>query len=124
MKKLFYLALGSLILFSCATTKTTSSVPSPTGNWDYVISNTPYGNLPGVLTISEVDKTFAAKLVTSDGELIMNRFTYDKETMKMSGDFDFEGTPVDFKGALAGNEIIGAMSAGGGEYPFKGTRKN
>lgn len=124
MKKLFYLALGSLILFSCATTKTTSSVPSPAGNWDYVISNTPYGNLPGVLTISEVDKTFTAKLVTSDGELIMNRFTYDKETMKMAGDFDFEGTPVDFKGALVGNEIIGAMSAGGGEYPFKGTRKN
>lgn len=123
MKNLLYLAIASVMLLSCATTKTTSKAPTPAGDWDYVISGTPYGDLPGVLAISEVDKTYAAKIVSSDGEVIINKFIYNKETMKMSGEFDYNGTPVDFNAGLVENEIVGTMSAGGGDYPFKGTRK-
>lgn len=124
MKKLFFLAVGSLIVLSCASTKTTISVPAPAGNWDYTISSTPYGDVTGVLTVSQIDKTYTAKMVTSDREIIIDKFIYNEESMKMSGEFDFEGTPVYFDATLNMDQIDGGMSAGGANYPFKATRKN
>ena len=88
MKPVFYFILSLLIFSSCASTKT-SKAPSPTGLWDYTITGTPAGDFNGVMTIGEVDKVPTAKLAVNGSELTIEKFIYDKETKKMSGEFDY-----------------------------------
>ncbi len=123
MKNLLYLFVGLALLSSCATTKSTSKAPSPTGNWDYTISGTPEGDFAGVMTIAEVDKTLTAKMVSNGSEIPIEKFTYNKETKKLAGEFYYSGTPVLFDATLVVDEITGSMSAGGMGFPFKATRK-
>ncbi|MBL7870254.1 MAG: hypothetical protein JNM78_01480 [Cyclobacteriaceae bacterium] len=123
MKRILYLMLSALLLFSCATTKSTSRTPSPHGNWDYTITGTPEGNFSGVLIITQINDTYTAKITSSAGDLPIEKYMYDKSTMKMSGEFDYSGTLVLFDAVMVGDEINGSMSAGGMGFPFKGTRK-
>jgi hypothetical protein len=122
MKPVFYFILSLLIFSSCASTKT-SKAPSPTGLWDYTITGTPEGDFNGVMTIGEVDKVPTAKLAVNGSELTIEKFIYDKETKKMSGEFDYNGTPVYFDAVMMEDTIDGGMAAGGGTFPFKATRK-
>lgn len=93
------------------------------GLWNYTITGTPEGDFNGVMTIGEVDKVPTAKLAVNGGELAIEKFVYNKETKKMSGEFDYNGTPVYFDAVLGDDVIDGGMSAGGGTFPFKATRK-
>jgi hypothetical protein len=123
MKNLFYLALCAFVLSSCASTKSTSKAPSPTGNWDYTITGTPEGNFSGVLLIEQINDTYTAKMTSNAGDLPIEKYMYDKVTMKMSGEFDYSGTLVLFDAVMVGDEINGSMAAGGMGFPFKATRK-
>jgi hypothetical protein len=123
MKNLFYFAVCLLLLSSCASTKSASTAPSPNGNWDYTITGTPAGDFNGVLVIEQVNDTYTAKMTSSSGDLPIEKYAYDKATMKMSGEFNYSGTLVLFDATMAGDEIIGTMSAGGTGFPFKATRK-
>lgn len=122
MKNLLYIFLGLFLLSSCASTKA-SKTPTPAGNWDYTITGTPEGDFAGVMTISIVDKIYSAKMVTSAGEITIDKFLYNKETKKMSGEFYYSGTLVLFDAVLVVDQIDGGMSAGGMSFPFKATRK-
>lgn len=122
MKNLLYIFVGLLLLSSCASTKT-SKAPSPNGTWDYTITGTPEGDFSGVLTISEVDKTLSAKMASNVGDLVIDKYLYNKETMKMSGEFYYSGALVLFDAVLAVDQIDGAMSTSGMNFPFKATRK-
>ncbi len=123
MKNLLFFALCALVLSSCASTKSASTAPSPAGNWDYSITDTPQGNFNGILVIEQVNDTYTAKLTGDTGDLPIQKYAYDKATMKMTGEFDYSGTPVIFDAVMAGDEINGSMSAGGTPFPFKATRK-
>ncbi|MDZ7645785.1 MAG: hypothetical protein U5K54_00655 [Cytophagales bacterium] len=123
MKTAFYFVLSLLIFSSCASTKTVSKTPSPTGLWDYLVTGTPEGDFNGVMTISEVDKVHTAKLEVNGEELIIEKFIYNKETKKMSGEFDYQGTPIYFDAALIVDDIEGGMAGGGMTFPFNATRK-
>lgn len=120
--KIIALLFIALIISSCATTKT-AKAPSPAGNWDYTISGTPEGDFVGVMTIAEIDKALSAKLNSSGNELPIEKFAYDKETKKMTGEVYYNGTPVLFDAVMEGEALNGTMSAGGMNFPFKATRK-
>jgi len=122
MKNLLYIFLGLFLLSSCAATKT-SKAPSPTGNWDYTITGTPEGDFTGVLTIAEVDKALTAKMISNGAELSIEKFMYDKETKKLSGEFEYSGTLVLLDAVMTDDQLSGAISAGGMGFPFKATRK-
>ena len=62
-------------------------------------------------------------LQAQEGDLPIVRFTFDKATKKMSGELDYQGTPVYFDGLLAGEQMTGNMSAGGTNFPFTATRQ-
>jgi hypothetical protein len=92
--------------------------------WDYSITGTPEGDFNGVMTISEVDKVHAAKLSGKWWRAItLEKFIYNKETKKMSGELDYQGTPVYFDAILIVDDIDGGMAGGGMTFPFKATRK-
>lgn len=123
MKNLFFFALCAFVLSSCASTKSASTAPSPAGNWDYSITGTPEGNFSGVLVIEQINDTYTAKMTNAAGDLPIEKYTFDKATMKMNGEFDYSGTLVLFDAMMAGDEINGSMTAGGMGFPFKATRK-
>jgi hypothetical protein len=123
MKNLFFFALGAFVLSSCASTKSTSTAPSPAGNWDYSITDTPQGNFSGVLVIQQVNDGYTAKLTGDTGDAPIEKYVYDKTTMKMTGEFDYSGNLVLWDAIMVGDEITGTMSTGGMGFPFKATRK-
>jgi len=124
MKNLYFIFFIALALTACVASKTTSKAPSPTGNWDYAITGTPQGDFKGIMIITEVDKVLTAKLISDGAELPINNFVFNKETLKMSGEFDYSGALILFDGLFAANEITGSMSTSGMNFPFKATRKN
>ncbi len=123
LKNLLFFILSALVLSSCASTKSASTAPSPAGNWDYSITGTPEGNFSGVLVIEQINDTYTAKMTNAAGDLAIEKYAYDKATMKMTGEFDYSGNLVLFYGLMAGDEITGSMSTGGMSFPFKATRK-
>lgn len=124
MKKVFSFLFLTLIIAACVATQNTTKAPSPNGNWDYSITGTPQGDFKGVMSIAEVDKVLTAKLINDGFEIPINKFVFNKETQKMSGEFDYSGAWILFDGLLNTNEITGTMSTSGMNFPFMATRKN
>lgn len=124
MKNILSFIFIAITITACVATKTTTKAPSPAGNWDYAITGTPEGDFKGIMTIAEVDKVLSAKLLSDAGELPIEKFVYNKETQKMSGELYYSGALVLFDGLLNANEITGNMSTSGMNFPFKATRKN
>jgi hypothetical protein len=124
MKKIVSLLFIAITITACVATKTTTKAPSPTGSWDYTITGTPQGDFKGVMIIAEADKMLTAKLISDGAELPIDKFVFNKETQKMSGEFDYSGALILLDAVLNVNEITGNMSTSGMNFPFKATRKN
>jgi len=124
MKKIVSLLFIAITITACVATKTTTKAPSPTGSWDYTITGTPQGDFKGVMIIAEADKMLTAKLISDGAELPIDKFVFNKETQKMSGEFDYSGALILLDAVLNVNEITGSMSTSGMSFPFKATRKN
>jgi hypothetical protein len=122
MKNLIFIFVA-LIIASCSATKTSKVAITPAGDWDYKIVGTPEGDFSGVMTITTLDKAYRAKMSASGSELTINNFTFDEANKKVAGDLDYSGTTVLFDALLNGEEMVGNMSAGGMNFPFKATRK-
>jgi hypothetical protein len=120
MKKLLILST-TLIIISCASTKKLAMVP--VGGWDYTITGTPNGDYSGVLTVTMDGDNYSATLKSEAGEIKFDQTKYDQVTKKLTGNFDFQGTPIDFESITEGDTMKGSVSAGGGSWPFNATRK-
>ncbi len=121
MKRLLCLFFSALVIAACSPMK-----PTPAGNWDYQVSETPEGDVKGTLTItSPDDKSFAVMMQANGSELAMDKFTFDRETNKIAGEFVYSGmkVTVDAIQAENGDEITGAMWVSGLDFPFKAVRK-
>jgi len=112
-----------LIFASCASTKTMAPVATPVGDWDYSVTGTPEGDFNGVLNISSAGDVYNAKMISSAGTAPLSGVTYSKETKKITGQVPYNEYIVDLDATLAGDELLGSMSAGGMSFPFKATRK-
>jgi len=122
MKNLIFIFVA-LIIASCSATKTSKVAITPAGSWDYNIVGTPEGDFSGVMTITPQDKKYLAKMSASGNELTINNFTFDEANKKVAGDLDYSGTTVLLDALLNGEEMVGNMSAGGMNFPFKAIRK-
>jgi len=129
MKKILLSIFVLFIIASCSTTKTTSTastskpVVTPAGEWDFSIKETPEGDFTGIMTVSQLEKTFSAKLTTMGNDLPFERFTWDEGTMKVGGELYYGGTAVILDATLVEEELSGFMSTSGMNFPFKATRK-
>ena len=123
MKKLLCLLFSVLALATCSPMK-----PTPAGQWDYQVLETPEGDVTGTLTITGPNadpKSFSVLMKANGSELAMDRFSFDSETNKIDGEFIYSGmkVKVDAKQHESGDEITGAMWVSGLDFPFKATRK-
>lgn len=124
MNKNILIIAGLFLIFSCSTTKTASKkAPTPAGEWEYSITETPQGDFTGILTIARVENSYTAIMNSNGNDLPFESFTFDEATQKVGGEFYYGGTTVNFDGAMNGDDMTGTMSAGGMDFPFKATRK-
>jgi hypothetical protein len=115
MKKLLYFVAVVALLSSCA--------PGPIGAWNYTVTGTPEGDFAGVMEIAKKENGYSAKMKSRGSETVFNTFSYSDKTKKAEGSFDYSGTPINFQAQLNKDQLNGAMSTGGMDFPFKATRK-
>jgi hypothetical protein len=128
MKKIIIVMAALVMLAACSTTKTasTASAPAkitPAGEWDYSIKETPEGDFTGLLSVTEQDKTFSAKMNANGYDMAFEKFNWDEANKAATGEFYYSGMSVFFSAKLEGEEMKGTVSAGGMEFPFLATRK-
>ena len=107
------------ILTSCASAKVAKT---PAGNWNFTVTETPYGEIKGELKIAANGKAWTARMKSMGEDKPFDQFLFDAKTGKVTGSFYFQGNPVNFDAVVEGNTMKGAMSAGGSDFPFNGSR--
>ena len=120
--KFTYLTLTALFLFTIACS-TTSKLPawSPIGNYDYVVEDTPMGNVTGTMMITQNGEGYSVKLASPQGSMdLMDTQIVDK---KLTGRFEFDGTPMDVEGNFEGDKFTGVILSGFGNFPLSATKK-
>ena len=116
MRKLLFVFAVGLVVSGCLAV-------GPAGSWNYTVTGTPQGDFTGEMMVTKNEKGYAAKLSSKDGEIPFNSFTYNKKEKKSAGTFDFSGTTVDFNANVEKEQMKGAMTAGGMEFPFTALKK-
>ena len=139
MKNQVILLFGVLICLlavQCSATKKSTSnsttpksalTPAPSavaGDWSFMISNTPLGEVEGVmsLTTNTGDKSWVGKMSTSQGTLPFQSVQVIEKTL--TAVFDYDGVPVTLTLQFEPDAFSGkAMVSGYGDFPMKGQRK-
>lgn len=109
----------ALFFGNCASTKVVSD---PSGDWEFTVTGTPYGELKGTMKISSSSGAYISKMKAMGDELEMNPMKYDPKTGKASGTFFFQGNSVNFEALHSAGSLNGSLSAGGADFPFKATK--
>jgi len=107
------------ILSSCAAARVAKG---PAGNWNFNVTQTPYGEIKGELVVAANGKAWTARMKAMGEDKPFDQFLFDAKTGKVTGSFYFQGNPVNFDAVVDGNTMKGAMSAGGSDFPFNGSR--
>lgn len=109
----------AFFLGNCASTKVVSD---PSGDWEFTVTGTPYGELKGTMKISSSSGNYITKMKAMGDELEMNPMKFDPKTGKASGTFFFQGNSVNFEALHSSGSMNGNLSAGGADFPFQAKR--
>lgn len=126
MKKIFLLMLVAIVWAACSTTQKTSSAkkaPTPEGQWEYSITDTPEGNFSGIMTVTKNGEGYTASLNANGNDLPFDSFNWDETNLKATGELNYSGTPVQFQASMTEDQLEGGLSAMGMVFPFKAVRK-
>ena len=109
-----------LIAFSaCKSTKTTAY--SPVGNWDYVVSNTPIGNVEGTMVVAKNGDGYEVTMRSPEGDNQLRNVKFEEN--KMTGTLYYDGYDLDVEGTFVGEALNGKISMGYDSFDLKATRK-
>ncbi len=114
---LFFFLAG--LISACATSKNAAN--SPVGTWNYMVKNTPYGNVEGQLIISQEDDGYSGELRSSMGNTRLSNISIEGNEMKANA--WLEGTNLTLDGMVEGDNLEGTIDAGGaGSFPLTASR--
>lgn len=116
MKKYFLLLFVAVIGYGCASY-------SPAGNWDYLVTGTPNGDVPGTMVLIETDGVFSGKFVSDLGDLELENLNYSEEE-GLSATFYYQGIEFALTGAFMEEEFTGTVDGGPqvGAFPMTAER--
>lgn len=116
---LFFLLAG--LISACATSRNAAN--SPVGTWNYLVKNTPYGNVEGQLIISQEDDGYSGELRSSMGNTRLSDISIEGNELKANA--WLEGTNLTLAGTVEGDNLQGTIDAGGsGSFPMTASRAN
>lgn len=93
---------------------------SPVGNWSYVISQTPYGEVSGTFVLTKSGEQYEGRMEGEEGTIALgNLKVADK---KLFANFNFQGYQLELTGTFEGEAFDGSVSMDYNVFPMKATR--
>ena len=106
---------------SCATFKSFLEADTGyTGDYEFLVKDTPDGDYTGTMTIKKGDNGYRAKLFTEDTDYEI--FNLQIENNEMTGNFTFQYMDLFFKAKFTGENIAGFIFADGQGFELTGTK--
>jgi hypothetical protein len=116
-----FIAIATLIWAGCAGTKA-SKESAYIGDWEYLVKDTPNGDVTGIMVISKGESGFVGKLATTGmGEITLNNLTIVED--KLSANFDIQGMQLDMYGTFEGPQFNGNISVDYNSFQITATKK-
>lgn len=92
------------------------------GMWDYVVTDTPEGDMAGELIIAKDKGGYVASMKGASGEVEINEFQIVEN--RLSGTFEFQGMNIDFTGTFEGSTFSGKVGVDYSDFAITGIRRN
>lgn len=112
--------LAAFIWAGCAGTKK-SREAKYIGDWEYLVKDTPNGDVNGVMTISREGEVYIGKLTSDMGEISLNDLSILED--KLSANFDIQGMRLDMNGTFEGPQFTGTIAVDYSTFPMTATKK-
>lgn len=111
-----------LLLFACDASKRLAKKFDPSGSWDYVISDTPMGDIPGTLVLMKDNEEWEGKLTSDQGSIDLSGIQWEEK--KMTASFDYDGNQMKITTEFMEDQTIsGSIGGDFGDFPLSGKRK-
>jgi hypothetical protein len=119
IKRTLILIVVAFMAYACASTKKVADVSL--GTWEYIIKDTPEGDLPGTLVISKEADQYIGYLQTAQGRLDLN----DVKVVdgNLTANFDYMGYAVLMTGLFEGDGFNGKVSVDYNDFMMTANRK-
>lgn len=110
-----------LVLVGTACKGTKTAAWSPVGNWDFDVTDTPTGDVSGVMVITKDGDNYLGELRTEEGTLPLEdvKVVDNKLTANMS----YQGYSLNLEGTFTGDMMDGEVSMGYDSFTIKATRQ-
>ncbi len=124
---LFLVLLVGGLVAGCASTSKMAA-PSPVGEWEYVILNTPQGDATGSMMVADDGGTMGGEISSDMLQQVvaMEDVAFQDSTFSFKATFDANGQIIDTisRMTLNGSMMKGIMEVSGfGEFEITATRK-
>lgn len=118
--------IGGLAAGCASTAK--MAAPSPAGEWEYIVLNTPQGDATGTMMIDTEGGVYSGEIALEmlNQVVAMTDVAYLDSTFMFKATFDADGQMIDTatRMTLNGNMMTGKMDVTGfGEFVINATRK-
>ena len=114
IKKMMILAFFAALIAGCATTK--NVVDSSTGDWKYLVTDTPDGDASGIFTITKNGDSYTGVISAAGQETPLNDIEIKDDVLTCN--FDYMGYTVNVKSKIEGESMSGDMTVDYNGYPF------
>ena len=112
--------IAGLLWAGCAGTKK-SKEAKYIGDWEYLVKDTPNGNVTGIMNLSKDGETYIGKLISDMGEIMLNDLSIVED--KLSANFDIQGMRLDMSGTFEGPQFTGTIGVDYTTFPMTATKK-
>ena len=109
----------ALFAFGCASSKKVVDVS--VGTWDYVIKNTPEGDMNGNFIISKADDQYTGTMNSAQGTIDLENVTVVDKVLKCN--FDYMGYDVEMTGTFEGAAFSGNVSVDYNAFDMTATKR-
>jgi len=119
IQRVFIFLMAALVAYACASSKKVADVS--VGTWDYVVKNTPEGDLSLTMVIEKSDDAYTGYLESSQGRTDLKDVKIENGNMNCN--FDYAGYKVLMTGLFEGDVFNGKVSVDYNDFMVVATRK-
>lgn len=119
IQRIFIFLLVALVAYACASSKKVADIS--VGTWDYVVKNTPEGDLFLTMVIEKNGDAYTGYLESSQGRTDLKDVKI--ESGNMNCNFDYAGYQVLMTGLFEGDVFNGKVSVDYNDFMVVATRK-
>ena len=111
--------MAMMVAYACASSKKIAD--ASLGTWDYVIKNTPEGDLAGTMIIAKESDSYTGYLESTQGRIDLQDVSVENGNMNCN--FDYMGYQILLSGLFEGASFNGKVSVDYNDFMMTATKK-